>query len=297
MESILDLIGNTPLVRINGMNPNPKVTIYAKLEGFNPGGSVKDRIAKQMVLDAEDSGELGPGKAILEPTSGNTGIGLAIVARVRGYPIRIVMSEGVSQERQDTLKALGAELILTPAAEKTDGAIRKAHEMLKGEPDKYWMPNQFDNPSNPRAHYEGTGQEIIDQVPGKVDVFVAGIGTSGTLMGAGKRLKEANPGVRLVGVEPVIGHGIQGLKSMKESIVPGIFNPGIIDEKIIVRDAEANETARQLAKKEGLFVGMSSGAAMVGALRVAGKMEKGNVVVIFPDRGDRYLSTGLFCIG
>jgi cysteine synthase B len=291
---VLDCIGNTPLVKLEAINPYPSVNILAKLEGNNPGGSVKDRIAYYMVMDAEAAGLIGPGAAILEATSGNTGIGLAMVGAAKGYKVKLVMPECVSLERRKVLEALGAELVLSPGQEGTDGAIRLAHEIMDGSSGEYFMPNQFNNLSNIKAHYETTGKEVIEQTNGDLDMFVAGLGTSGTLMGAGRRLKEFNEKIKVVGVEPFLGHRIQGLKNMKESIVPEIYNPGLLDGKINVQDDEAFETTRMLALKEGLFVGMSSGAAVAGALKMAGSLAEGTIVVILPDRGDRYLSTALF---
>lgn len=292
--SVLDTIGNTPLAELTHLNENPRVRIYGKLEGFNPGGSVKDRPSYYMIKKAEESGELSREKIILEPTSGNTGIALAMIGAAKGYRVKLVMPNCVSLERQNTLEAYGAEVLLTPGEDGTDGAIRKAHQILEDEPDKYFMPNQFINENNFLAHYETTGPEIFSQTEGEIDVFVAGMGTTGTLMGVGKYLKEKNPKVKIIGVEPKIGHKIQGLKNMEESIVPKIYNPRTLDEKIIVEDNQAYETARLLATREGLFVGMSSGAAVRGALRIAKDMDYGTIVVILPDRGDRYLSTTLF---
>ncbi len=292
--SVLDSIGNTPLVEIKNINPNPKVRIFAKLEGSNPGGSVKDRPAYYMVKMAEDEGKLTHDKILLEATSGNTGIGLAMVAAAKGYTLKLTMPACVSSERRSILEALGAELVLTPAEQGTDGAIRAAHRILDEDPEKYYMPNQFDNKYNLLAHYETTGPEIISQTNGEVAAFVAGIGTTGTVMGVGRRLKEHDQGVKIVGVEPVKGHKIQGLKNMKEAIVPGIFDPGKLDDRLVIDDDTAYETARALALREGIFVGMSSGAAMAGAIRFAESMKSGIVVTIFPDRGDRYLSTTLF---
>lgn len=291
---VIDCIGNTPLVKIEVINPMPGVTILAKLEGNNPGGSVKDRIAHYMIKDAEDAGLIKKGDTILEATSGNTGIGLAMVGAARGYRVKLVMPECVSLERRKVLEAFGAELLLSPGNEGTDGAIRLAHKIANEHPKDYFMPNQFDNCSNIRAHYETTGKEIIEQTGGNLDMFVSGMGTTGTIMGAGRRLKEFNDKIRIVGVEPFLGHRIQGLKNMQESIVPKIYNSSAIDEKINVNDEDAFETTRKLAIKEGLFVGMSSGAAMFGALRMAEQLKKGTIVVILPDRGDRYLSTTLF---
>jgi cysteine synthase B len=291
---ILDCIGNTPLAKLEIVNPHTQVTVLAKLEGNNPGGSVKDRIAYFMIKDAEDAGRIKKGDTILEATSGNTGIGLAMVGAAKGYRVKLVMPECVSLERRKVLEAFGAELVLSPGKEGTDGAIKLAHKILAESPDKYFMPNQFDNLSNARAHYETTGKEIIEQTGGNIDIFVAGMGTTGTLMGAGRRLKEFNHQIRIVGVEPFLGHRVQGLKNMKESIVPKIYDASFLDEKMNVSDDDAFDTTRQLAVKEGLFVGMSSGAAVFGALKMAQRLSRGTIVVVLPDRGDRYLSTALF---
>jgi cysteine synthase B len=293
--SILSAIGNTPLVELTNLNSKaPTVRIFGKLEGANPGGSVKDRPAYYMIKKAEQSGELTKGKTILEPTSGNTGIALAMIGAAKGYRVKLFMPECVSTERQHILQALGAEIVLTPAREGTDGAIRRAHQLLADEPDRYYMPNQFDNEANVQAHYETTGPEVFAQTKGRIDVFVAGMGTTGTLMGVRKFLKEKKPDVKIVGVEPAEGHTIQGLKNMRESIIPKIYNPQMLDEKVTIGDGEAFETTRLLAAKEGIFVGMSSGAAVAGALRIAQDMTSATIVAILPDRGDRYLSTTLF---
>jgi S-sulfo-L-cysteine synthase (O-acetyl-L-serine-dependent) len=291
---VTDCIGNTPLVRIETINPMPDVTIFAKLEGNNPGGSVKDRIAWYMIKDAEEEDLIRKGDTILEATSGNTGIGLAMVGAAKGYRVKLVMPACVSLERRKVLEAFGAELILSPGNEGTDGAIKLAHKTLGEHPRHYFMPNQFDNCSNIKAHYETTGKEIIEQTGGKLDIFVAGMGTTGTIMGAGRKLKEYSDKIRIVGVEPYLGHKIQGLKNMQESIVPKIYISSALDEKINVSDEDAFETTRKLALREGLFVGMSSGAAMFGAIKMAQQLKKGTIVVILPDRGDRYLSTALF---
>ena len=293
-NNILDLIGNTPLVKINKLNTNPQITIYAKLEGNNPGGSIKDRIAIKMIEQAEVEGDLSKGKTIIEPTSGNTGIGLAIVSLIKGYPLEIVMSESVSIERQKILKAYGVKLILTPAKLGTDGAILKARTLIAENPDKYFMPDQFSNKYNKRAHYETTAQEIIEHTNGHIDYFVSAIGTSGTIMGVGKYLKEHNPNVKIICAQPVKGHYIQGLKNLQEALIPSIYDPSQIDNMVMVETEDAFEMTRQLARREGIFVGMSSGAAMIAAIETAKKAPKGTMVVIFPDRGDRYLSTNLF---
>ena len=293
-KNVLGAIGNTPLVQLTKLNGNDNVKIFAKLEGNNPGGSIKDRPAFYMIMMAEKSGELTKDKTIIEPTSGNTGIAIAMIGAAKGYKVKLFMPECVSVERQLILQAFGAEVVLTPAKEAVDGAIRRAHEALKAEPGKYYMPNQFDNPNNILSHYETTGPEIFNQTRGKVDVFVCAIGTTGTLMGTGKYLQEKIHGIKIVAIEPTLGHTIQGLKNMQESVVPGIYDPQAFDEKLIVEDGDAFEIARLLAVKEGIFAGMSSGAAVAGTLEVAKKMKKGNIVVILPDRGDRYLSTTLF---
>jgi cysteine synthase B len=292
--SVLSAIGNTPLVELKRLNPNGKVRILAKLEGNNPGGSVKDRPALYMIEKAEESGELAPGKTILEPTSGNTGIAIAMIGATKGYRVKLTLPGCVSTERQHILEAFGAEVILTPAREGTDGAIRKAHEILEENPDGYYMPDQFTNPNNALAHYETTGPEILEQTDGEVTAFVAGMGTTGTLMGVSRYLKEQSADVRIIGVEPTRGHAIQGLKNMEESIVPKIYNASWLDEKILMDDGAAFEMTRRLAVEEGVFSGISSGAAVAAALQVAGRMDRGLIVVLLPDRGDRYLSTMLF---
>ena len=292
--NIGNAIGNTPLIALRNLNGNPKVTILGKMEGANLTGSVKDRPAHYMLLKAEQSGELTKDKIIVEATSGNMGIALAAIGAAKGYRLKLFMPECVSMERQRVLLALGAEVVLTPAQEATDGAIRAVRQLLEKEPGNYYMPNQFDNESNVLAHYDTTGPEILSQTGGDIDVFVAGMGTTGTLMGTGKYLKEKKPKIVIAGVEPTLGHTIQGLKNMEESIVPKIYRPQLFDEKIVVEDDEAFETTRLLSTREGLFLGMSSGAAVAGALRIAREMDHGTIVVILPDRGDRYLSTTLF---
>lgn len=293
-NSILEAIGNTPMVRINALNPNPNVNIFAKLEGFNPTGSIKDRIAKRMVEAAEEQGLLTPGKTIIEPTSGNTGIGLAIAGIVKGYPVKIVMSSAVSVERRKILRSYGVEVILTPAEEGTDGAIRRARQIVAENPDAYYMPDQFANAANYLAHYERTALEIWQQTDGKIDYLVCALGTSGTLMGLTRFLKTMNPAIKTVCAHPIKGHYIQGLKNMEEAIVPEIYDPSIIDIQEMIESEEAIEMARQIIRREGIFAGMSSGAAMLAALRTAQRIERGNIVVVFPDRAEKYLSTSMF---
>ncbi|MBN1848663.1 MAG: cysteine--tRNA ligase [Deltaproteobacteria bacterium] len=293
-QNILDYIGNTPLVPIQRLSTNKKVRILAKLESFNPGGSIKDRPALRMVEDAEDKGDLTQDKIILEATSGNTGIGLSMVAAVKGYRIRLVMSEAVSEERKKILHAMGAELQFTPAHLGTDGAIETVYHLIREEPDRYWLSDQFNNDSNWKAHYDGTAMEIWEQTQGKLTMVVSTMGTTGTLMGISRRLKELNPEIEIIGVEPYLGHKIQGLKNMNESYRPGIFDKGRADRIIKIDDEEAFHTARILARKEGIFAGMSSGAAMAIALKAAKDMKEGTIVVILPDGGERYLSTPLF---
>ena len=292
--SLWSAIGNTPLIELTNVINGSPVKIFGKLEGSNPGGSVKDRPAYYMIKRAEESGALNHAKTILEPTSGNTGIALAMIGAAKGYRVKLFMPECVSSERRLILEALGAEVILTPAKENTDGAIRRAHTLRETEPEKYYMPNQYDNENNVCAHYETTGPEIYRQTMGEVDVLVAGMGTGGTLMGTGKYLKEKKPEVQVVGIEPTLGHTIQGLKNMHEAIVPKIYREENLTEKITIEDGEAFEVTRLLAQKEGVFVGLSSGAAMAGALKVAERMSEGTIVVILPDRGDRYLSVTQF---
>ncbi len=294
--SILDSIGNTPLVEIRRMNPFKGVRILAKLEYLNPGGSIKDRAALFMIEQGEKSGELVPGKTVIEATSGNTGIGLALICSVKGYPLLLTMSESASEERKSILRARGAEIVLTPGHLGSDGAIEEVYRLGRENPDKYFMTDQYNNEANWKAHYYTTAMEIWNQTKGEVNSIVASMGTSGTLMGLSRRLKELNPNIRIIGAEPFLGHGIQGLKNMKEAYQPEIFDKNRLDEKINIDDERAFETARQLARQEGLFVGMSSGAAMAVALQEAEKMEKGTLVVIFPDSGERYLSTSLFIV-
>lgn len=281
------------MVRINRLNPNKNVTILAKVEGFNPTGSIKDRIALKMVEQAEREGRL-KGRTIIEPTSGNTGIALAMIGAVRGYPVEIVMSGAVSVERQKMIKAFGATVTLTEAKQGTDGAIRKARELVAAHPDKYFMPDQFSNQYNKITHYKTTSEEIWRDANGHVDYVVSAIGTSGTIMGLSTFLKEKDPNIRIVCAHPVKGHYIQGLKNMEEAIVPAIYDPAGIDQTIMVESETAFEMTRQIAKQEGIFVGQSSGAAMYAAIEIAKNIKSGTIVVIFPDRGEKYLSTDLF---
>jgi S-sulfo-L-cysteine synthase (O-acetyl-L-serine-dependent) len=293
-ENILQTIGNTPLVKINRLNPNPAVSILAKIEGNNPTGSIKDRIALKMIEQAEAEGSLVKGKTIIEPTSGNTGIGLAMIGVVKGYDVEIVMSKAVSAERIKMIRSFGARVTLTDASFGTDGAIMKARELVSQNPEKYFMPDQFSNKYNKIAHYKTTSEEIWKQTNGKIDFLVSAIGTSGTIMGVGKALKENNPKIKIVCAHPVKGHYIQGLKNMEEAIVPSIYDPAKVDETIMVETEVAFKMARQIIRQEGIFVGMSSGAAMYAATEIARRIQSGVIVVIFPDRGEKYLTTGLF---
>ena len=294
-KNIVDLIGGTPLVKINRLNPNPNVDIYAKLEGTNPSGSIKDRIALRMIEQAEYEGCLTHDKTIIEATSGNTGIALAMIGAVKGYNVEIVMSEAVSVERRKAIQAFGGKIILTDAEKGTDGAIIKVKELLEKYPDKYFCTDQFTNKYNKLAHYHTTAREIWHQINKKIDYFVSAIGTSGTIMGVGKFLKEYSPNVKIVCAHPEKGHYIQGLKNMEEAIIHAIYDSSKIDIEVMINTEDAFEMTRQLAKQEGIFVGMSSGAAMIAAVETAKKAEnKSTIVTIFPDRGDRYLSTDLF---
>ena len=293
-DNILETIGNTPMVRIGRMNPNKDVNIFAKIEGFNPTGSIKDRIAVAMVEDAVKSGKLTPGKTIIEATSGNTGIGLAVAGALIGYNVEIVMSDAVSVERRKIIRSYGAKVTLTPGEQGTDGAIRKVRRLVAEHPDKYFNPDQFSNAGNYMAHYKQTAIEIWQQTGGQIDYLVGAIGTSGTLMGLARFLKMMNPDIKIVCAYPEKGHYIQGLKNMEEAIVPAIYKPEMIDYMVTVESDEAIEMARQLISKEGIFAGMSSGAAMLAAARTAEKINSGNMVVVFPDRAEKYLSTVMF---
>jgi cysteine synthase B len=289
-ESVLELIGNTPLVGVHALSPNPDVRVYAKLEGQNPGGSMKDRIALRMVEAAERNGILRPGDTILEPSSGNTGIGLALVARLKGYRLRVVLPENVSEERRQMLGIFGAEVIPSPGEEGSNGAIRKA-EKLAAEDSSLVMLFQYGNPANPDAHYATTGPEILRDCP-EIDVFVAGLGTSGTLMGVGRYLKEHKPDVQVVAVEPPAGELVQGLRSLEEGFVPPIFDPDVLDRKFIVRPRESIEWTRRLLDECGIFAGISSGAVIAGVVKMAATMDAGTIVALVPDAGWKYLSSG-----
>lgn len=289
-DNILGLIGNTPLVGIHELSPNPNVRIFAKLEGQNPGGSSKDRIALKMVELAEKEGVLHPGDMILEPSSGNTGIGLALVAQRRGYKLRVVMPENVSIERRQLLEIFGAEVVVSPGEEGSNGAIRLSAQIADENPELVRL-FQYGNPANPLAHYEGTGPEIWRDCP-EVDVFVAGLGTSGTLMGVGRYLKEQKPSVQVVAVEPPSGELVQGLRNLEDGFVPPIFDPDVLDRKFIVRPRESIEWLRKLLDRCQVFAGISSGAAVAGAVKVAGEMDAGTIVTLLPDAGWKYLSSG-----
>lgn len=293
-KDVIEMIGNTPMVKINKLNSNGNVSIYAKIEGVNPGGSIKDRVALKMIEKAIEEGKLTKDKTIIEATSGNTGIGIAMIGAVLGYKVELVMSEGASIERRKMIQSFGASVVLTDPSLGTDGAIIKTRELVEADPEKYFMPDQYSNENNIAAHYETTADEIWKDLDGKVDYFVSSIGTSGTIMGISKRLKELNPEVKIVCAYPEKDHRIQGLKNMEEAIIPPIYDKSRIDEFITIESEKAFEVARLLAREEGIFVGMSSGSAMQAALEVAEKIDKGNIVVIFPDRGERYLSTELF---
>lgn len=293
--SILDSIGNTPVVRLKHLARERGAAILVKLEGSNPGGSVKDRVALWMIRRAEEEGFLKRGKTILEATSGNTGIGLALVGATLGYRVKLTVPENVSAERKQTLQAYGAELVLSPGERGTDGAIELADRLLNADPDMYYVPDQYSNTANWLSHYETTSLEIIRQTGGRVDTFVAGMGTGGTLMGVSRRLKELSSDIQIIGVEPERGHSIQGLKNMEESAVPAIFESDRIDRIISRSDMQAFEMTSLLARSEGLFVGMSGGAAVSAAITLAQEMDQGTtLVVLVADRGDRYLSTGVF---
>jgi S-sulfo-L-cysteine synthase (O-acetyl-L-serine-dependent) len=295
-KNILDSIGNTPIIRLNNEKWGIKkeIGIYAKFEGLNPSGSIKDRIAKEMIEDAEKQGKLKKGMTIIEATSGNTGISLAMIGAVKGYNVEIAMSSAVSVERRKIIEAFGAKVIITDGNLGTDGAIIKVKELVKNNPEKYYHTDQFSNNNNLMAHYKKTGEEIWQQMDGDIQYFASALGTSGTLMGVSKVLKEKNPNITIIEAHPVKGHYIQGLKNMEEAIIPKIYDINKIDISIKVESEQAIQIARDIISKEGIFVGMSSGAALYTALEVAKKINKGNIITIFPDRGEKYLSTNMF---
>jgi len=293
ITSILDAIGNTPLVQLPNLSPSEDVRFFAKLEGQNPTGSVKDRIAKYMLEDAERSGELTPERVILEATSGNTGIALAFIGRLKGYRVKAVMPDNVSEERAQLLKAFGAEVVRSDGRAGTNGAIDMAQEMLRAEPDAYYMPYQYGNRANPRAHYETTGPEILRDLP-EVDVFVAGLGTGGTLTGAGRYLKERKPGVKVIATAPHPGDLVQGLRSLEDGFIPEVFDESVLDGRIVVNSRTAFAAAKELTQKEGIFAGISSGAVLRTAQRVARRLTRANVVLLLADGGWKYLSTELW---
>lgn len=297
VPSVLHLIGNTPLLEITKMTRglSPRVRVFAKLEGFNPGGSVKDRPALFMIEEGLSSGALHPDKTILDSTSGNTGIALAMIGAVLGYPVELVMPANVSVERKKIILAYGAKITFSSEFEGSDGAIRLCREILHKSPERYFKPDQYFNPANPSAHYHTTGPEIWQQTRGQVTHFVAGIGTGGTVMGTGRFLKERNPRIQIIAVEPDDAfHGLEGLKHMASSIVPGIYHEEKLDGKIAVSTENAYETVYRLGREEGVLVGQSSGAALWAALKVAKELDEGTVITLFPDFGDKYLSTTLW---
>ena len=297
VESVLDLIGDTPLVEIRKIahSISPAVRLFAKLEGFNPGGSVKDRAALKMVREGIRSGKLAQGKTILDSTSGNTGIALAMIGRALGFPVELVMPSNVSLERKRTINAYGAKIIYSDPLEGSDGAIRHCRKVLEQNPEKYFKPDQYFNPMNPQAHYETTGPEIFRQTDGEITHFLAGIGTSGTIMGTGRFLKEKNPRIRVIAVEPDDAlHGLEGLKHMASSIMPGIYHETELDDKISVSTEDAYAMVYRLSQEEGILVGQSAGAAMHATLQLARKLRAGTLVTVFPDFGDKYLTTNLW---
>ena len=295
-ENVLDMIGDTPLVDVSTLSPNPHVSILAKLESQNPFGSVKDRIARKMIETAEKEGRLVPGQTIVEPSSGNTGIALSAIARIKGYPIKILMPESVSIERRQMLEVYGAELILTPGAEGSNGAVRRAQALAEEHPEWCFL-YQYGNDANPRAHYEGTGPEIWRDCP-EITHFVAGLGTSGTLMGVGTYLKERNPEIKVYAVEPPSGELVEGLRNLDDGYVPPVFDmwdgADLLDGKRIVRPRESLEWTRRLAQECGVFAGISSGAALAGAAKVSGRIDEGVIVFVVSDGGWKYLSTGAY---
>ena len=291
-ENVLEAIGNTPLVELPRMTPNPGVRLFAKLEGRNPTGSVKDRVAKYMIDAAEAEGAISPGQTILEPTSGNTGISLAMICRRKGYPLKVVMPDNVTQERTQLLEMYGAEIVWSEGAKGSNGAVELALEMA-GADASYYMPYQYGNEANPRAHYEGTAKEILDELD-EVAAFVGGLGTGGTLMGNGRRLKEHDPETKIVAAEPMQGELVQGLRSLDDGFIPPIIDLSLLDRKIMVSNRDAIVWTQKLLREEGMFAGVSSGAIAYVANRIASEMDEGNVVFLVPDDGWKYLSSGIY---
>jgi S-sulfo-L-cysteine synthase (O-acetyl-L-serine-dependent) len=289
--SLLDLIGNTPLIKLQHLVENPRVEIYGKAEWANPGGSVKDRPALRMIREGERTGALTRDKTIIDSTSGNTGIAYAMIAAALGYRVKLCLPKNASEERKRILRAFGAELVLTDPLAGSDGAIRAVREIVSAEPDKYFYPDQYNNPANWRAHYDTTGLEIFEQTEGRITHFIAGLGTSGTFMGAGRRLRELKPGVRLISMEPDSPfHGLEGLKHMETAIVPGIYDPAFADEQVTIATEDAHAMAKRLVRSEGWFVGISAAANVVAAMKVAERIDEGVIVTVLCDDGSKYLS-------
>jgi cysteine synthase len=291
-SNVVESIGNTPLVELPRLSPKPGVRIWAKLEGQNPTGSVKDRVAKAMIEDAEEQGSIAPGQTILEPTSGNTGISLAMICRRKGYPLKVVMPENVTGERTELLRMYGAEVVWSEGAKGSNGAVELALEMAQRDA-SYYMPYQYGNQANPRCHYEGTAPEILEELD-EIAAFVGGLGTGGTLMGVGRRLKEHDPETRIVAVEPMQGELVQGLRSLDDGFIPPILDLSLLDRKIMVSNRDAITWTRRLMRDEGLFAGVSSGAIAAVAVRIAEELDEGNVVFLVPDDGWKYLSSGVY---
>jgi len=292
MRDLAATIGNTPMVELPHLTPSPRIRLHAKLEGANPSGSVKDRIARAMLEEARASGALAPGQTILEPSSGNTGISLAMLGGLLGHPVRIVMPDNTTVEREQLLRLYGAEIVASPGAEGSNGAIRLAQELLAADPSLF-MPYQYGNPANPRAHEEGTGPEILAAAP-DVDLFVAGLGTGGTLTGVGRFLKRERPAVRILAAEPLPGELVQGLRSLDEGFVPPVLDASVLDDRYLVSNRDAVIAVRRLLREEGIFAGLSSGAVMHVALRAAEELEEGTIVMLLADSGWKYLSTGIY---
>jgi cysteine synthase B len=295
-SDIVAAIGHTPLVELRRLSPKPGVRIWAKLESHNPTGSVKDRVARALIEDAEEKGAIGPGVTILEPTSGNTGIALAMIARRKGYRLKVVMPDNVTPERTQLLTMYGAEIVYSPGDQGSNGAVAMALEMAEGDP-SYYMPYQYGNPANPRAHYDGTAPEILEELDGQISAFVAGLGTGGTLMGNGRRFKEElGDAVKIVAAEPMQGEPVQGLRSLDDGFIPPIIDLSLLDRKIFVTNRDAIVWTRKLLDEEGLFAGVSSGAIASIAVRIAGEMDEGNVVFVVCDDGWKYLSSGIYTL-